>query len=101
MKTCIPKQESVWPGFFAVVIPIFLIFAIIFMYFSFSKQIREIRAYEESLTESLYDYIITVENRLNAAREQFELIETIAPVYERRVSAIEDWRDNRCHVYCG
>ena len=112
-----PKQESMWPGFFAVVTPIFIIFALIFMYLGFNKFNRSITAiakaqivtgqflndYVPEIEERFkndWNYAIGIEKEIDKIKSRIEIIEIVAPIYERRVSELENWKNDNCFVLC-
>ena|SRR3990167_3218407 len=96
-----PKEESMWPGFLTVFIPIILIFALVFGYFSFDKKVRAVARSHLATAYFLNDYVPEVEARLEQIANQMELAETIVPIYERRLSEVENWKEKSCFTYCG
>ena len=121
MNIYVPK-ENMWVEFLAVFIPIILIFALVFGYFSFSKKVRtlEIRLQNQEVNLELAgiafdDLLAAAENMVNELKaikkqaladyiqtdDRLSIIETVAHIYENRLSNIELWKEKSCFTYCG
>lgn len=90
-----------WPGFLSIFIPIILIFALLFGYFSFEKRVAVVAKVHLATVQFLNDYVSEVEARFEQIADQMELVDTVAPIYERRLSEVERWKEKSCFMYCG
>ena len=66
-----------------------------------NKKLEAIAKAQLVAGQFLNDYVPEVEARFEEVGNQMELVETVAPIYERRVSDIEKWRDETCFTTCG
>src|SRR3990167_1432591 len=99
MNIIAPKENNMVAELLVVCLTVAFIFALLFGYFSFDKKVRSIVKAELTLSYFLDEYVPTVEARFREAKDALEIIETAAPIYERRMSAIENWKERSCFAY--
>ena len=59
------------------------------------KKVAAVAKSQLATGKFLNDYVVEVEARFEQIADQIELAETIVPIYERRLSEIENWKEGK------